>query len=709
MSSTRFHRRSGDGSLALGATKAETVRRVILPAALPGIASAILLGISRAVGETMIVVMAAGQGAKLTANPLEAVTTVTVQIVALITGDTEAETAAGPAFALGFTLFVVTLALNVVALRTVRRFREVLRVRPMAVEQRTPHQSATARRGLARRHRSEWWLAFWGRAALLVSAAALLALVWSVTSRAIFALTESYILVDFDLAGYEADRAESWLRSTLRENIPEGGGRRERRQLYRLVSDGAAFELPDQVEAIPAGRDPAVRLPVLASDHVDLYLKGQLARLQRSDGTFPVLLEAAEESYRLTSVQLGGFESGLQPFRKRLEEIAVRRDEAAARQRAATASLEAEIAASPDAENRDEIEAAIRGYREKGEVLAEEARALRARASASDFAIEADPDFPSVLVRLAGGILKAEQLDRDSMVLSAVRTPMRDGEFAVGDWELLVNPTPEGWRAMSDLQIGWIEWLDAEGRIETRFNWRFFSSGNSREAELAGILGAVTGSAWMMLVTLLLVCPTGVFAALYLEEFAPKNRLTDFIEVNINNLAAVPSILFGLLGLAAFIQFFGLPRSIPLVGGMVLALMTLPTVIIASRASIRAVPGSIRDAALGVGASEVQTVFHHVLPLALPGILTGTIIGMARALGETAPLLLIGMVAFIVGTSGGVLEPASALPVQIFQWSDFPEVAFANKAALATLTLILFLIAMNALAVFLRHRFERRW
>ena len=290
-----------------------------------------------------------------------------------------------------------------------------------------------------------------------------------------------------------------------------------------------------------------------------------------------------------------------------------------------------------------------------------------------------------------------------------MRTPEHEGGFAAGEWELLANTTPEAWRALTDRQIGWIEWLDAQGRIETEFNWRFFTSGNSREAELAGILGAVSGSFWTMLVTLVLAGPIGVFAALYLEEFAPRNRFTDFIEVNINNLAAVPSIVFGLLGLAAFIQFFGLPRSVPLVGGMVLALMTLPTVIIASRASIRAVPGSIRDAALGVGASEVQTVFHHVLPLALPGILTGAIIGMAQALGETAPLLLIGMVAFIVGTSSGVLEPASVLPVQIFQWSDFPEVAFSNKAALAILALIVFLVAMNAFAVFLRHRFERRW
>ncbi len=576
-------------------------------------------------------------------------------------------------------------------------------------ELRTLHRSEAARRRLARRHRSEWWLKLCGRAALLLSAAALLALLWSITSRAVFSLTEAYILVDFDLAEYEEGRAESWLRSMLRGNVPEGKARKERRQLYGLVSDVAAFELPDQIAELPENAGSAVRLPVLASDHVDLYLKGQLAPLRRSKGGFAVTLSGTDGEYRLVPVDGGEFDDALAPFRARLLEIAVRRDEEAVRQRAAAASVRADLAATTDPGDRADIEENIGRYREKAETLAAEAAGLRKRAESPTLSIGADSEFPSVLVRIAGGILKVERLDPGLMALSIIRTPEWTGDLAAGAWELLVNPTPEGWRALSDLQIGWIEWLDGEGRIETGFNWRFFSSGNSREAELAGILGAVIGSFWTMLVTLVLACPIGVFAALYLEEFAPKNRFTDFIEVNINNLAAVPSIVFGLLGLAAFIQFFGLPRSVPLVGGMVLALMTLPTVIIASRASIQAVPGSIRDAALGVGASQVQTVFHHVLPLALPGILTGTIIGLARALGETAPLLLIGMVAFIVGTSGGVLEPASALPVQIFLWFDFPEVAFSNKAALATLTLIIFLIAMNAFAVFLRHRFERRW
>jgi phosphate transport system permease protein len=251
-------------------------------------------------------------------------------------------------------------------------------------------------------------------------------------------------------------------------------------------------------------------------------------------------------------------------------------------------------------------------------------------------------------------------------------------------------------------------WL-AEGRIERSFAWRFLRSGDSREPELAGVWGAAVGSFWTLAITLALSFPVGAAAALYLEEFAPKGRLTDWIEININNLAAVPSIVFGLLGLALFLNVFGMPRSAPLVGGMVLGLMTLPTVIIAGRAAIRSVPPSIREAALGVGASPLQVALGHVLPLALPGLLTGTIIGMARALGETAPLLMIGMVAFIVDVPSGVTDPATVLPVQIFLWADAPERAFMAKTSAAILVLLGFLVSMNLSAILLRNRFERRW
>ncbi|MTT50939.1 phosphate ABC transporter permease PstA [Alcanivorax sp. VBW004] len=262
---------------------------------------------------------------------------------------------------------------------------------------------------------------------------------------------------------------------------------------------------------------------------------------------------------------------------------------------------------------------------------------------------------------------------------------------------------------VSEQQRGWLEELEAEGLIEMRFNQSLFTRGDSREPEQAGMLGAILGSFFTMLVTLGLSFPIGVAAAIYLEEFAPKNRFTDFIEVNINNLAAVPSIIFGLLGLAVFIGIFGMPRSVPLLGGVVLTLMTLPTIIISSRAAIKAVPPSIRQAAMGLGASKMQVVLHHVLPLALPGMLTGAIIGMAQALGETAPLLMIGMVAFIVELPTGPLDAATVLPVQIFLWAGSPEQAFVALTSAAIMVLLAFLITMNTLAVVLRKRLERRW
>ncbi len=267
----------------------------------------------------------------------------------------------------------------------------------------------------------------------------------------------------------------------------------------------------------------------------------------------------------------------------------------------------------------------------------------------------------------------------------------------------------ESLRPLSDRQIAWVDRLQADGKLERRFNTALFTNGDSREPELAGIKGAVMGSLYMLIVTIVLSFPIGVAAAIYLEEFAPKTRWSDLIEVNINNLAAVPSIVFGLLGLAVFINWMALPRSAPLVGGLVLTLLTLPVIIIASRAAIQAVPPSIREAALGLGASQTQVVFHHVLPLALPGMLTGTIIGMSRALGESAPLLMIGMVAFIVDVPGGFTDPATALPVQIYLWADSPERAFAERTSAAIIVLLGFLLLMNLAAVIIRRKMERKW
>jgi phosphate transport system permease protein len=315
------------------------------------------------------------------------------------------------------------------------------------------------------------------------------------------------------------------------------------------------------------------------------------------------------------------------------------------------------------------------------------------------------------LISVAAGYQVREAITRDPSLLGSTR---RLAVPAAANVDMVVKGNidrtlPEDQRPISDRQLEWIDALTADGSLRTRFNTALFTNGDSREPELAGIRGALMGSFYMLIITIALSFPLGAAAAIYLEEFAPRNRWADLIEVNINNLAAVPSIVFGLLGLAVFINWMAIPRSAPLVGGLVLSLLTLPVIIIASRAAIKSVPPSIREAALGVGASRMQVVFHHVLPLALPGMLTGTIIGMSRALGESAPLLMIGMVAFIVDVPAGFSDPATALPVQVYLWADSPERAFAERTSAAILVLLGFLLLMNLAAVLLRKRVERQW
>jgi phosphate transport system permease protein len=262
---------------------------------------------------------------------------------------------------------------------------------------------------------------------------------------------------------------------------------------------------------------------------------------------------------------------------------------------------------------------------------------------------------------------------------------------------------------LSDSQVAWIKVLDDKGRIRRVFNTGFFTSGDSRDPERAGILGSFVGSILVIMCCMLLAFPLGTMTAIYLEEFARKNKFTDFIELNINNLAAVPSIIYGLLGLTVYLQFMGVPRSAPLAGGLTLALMALPVIVIATRTSIRAIPQGIRDGALALGASRLQVTMHHVLPLAMPGIMTGTILSIARVMGETAPLLMIGMMAFIVNIPDGILAPATAMPVQIYLWSDSAEHGFIEKTSAAIIILLVLLAAINAVAVYLRKKFEVRW
>jgi phosphate transport system permease protein len=328
------------------------------------------------------------------------------------------------------------------------------------------------------------------------------------------------------------------------------------------------------------------------------------------------------------------------------------------------------------------------------------------------------PDLEGRALRAAGEILSngAQFMVRDRVVEApgligstlSITVPVSD-PFDQLSKGLVDRQTEEANRRVTDAQIAAFDKLAQEGRISAPFNWGMFANVDSRFPELAGLKGAFIGTGYLLLVCFAIALPVGIGAAIYLEEFAPRNRFSDFIEVNINNLAAVPSVVFGLLALSVFLNWFGLPRGAPFVGGLTIALMSLPTIIIATRASLKAVPPSIREAALGVGASRQQVVFHHVLPLAMPGIMTGTILAMANAIGETAPLLLIGMNAFITAAPATPFDSATTLPTQVFIWADSPERGFVSRTSAAILVLLAILVMMNALAIYLRRRFERKW
>ncbi len=582
------------------------------------------------------------------------------------------------------------------------------------------HGSEASQKRLKQRRAAETRLKAYGIAAIFLAGAALVTLMWSVVGNARYALSESYLTLPIALSAEElgvdpSDRStlrsgdyEGLVRDEVRERFDYVEGRTLRRELSDLYSAAAAFDLRDMVVDDPDLVGQTIDVRMLASDVTDLYLKGEFGRL-RTPGTDADLdFTFDEEDSVAIEASAPIFEDILRDVQRDLVQLSNRREREAGRQEAGRVEFERRAeAAETDEERTRNLEEAQRRTDARDALLAQ-VEDLRARADDPEGFEELTENNESVLIQVNGGWLKATAVGA-STATAEILVPLADRNLAGADYTLYVQPVPAIARPISDEKIVWIEELRGDGAIEQVFNWRLFSAGDSRDPERAGIWGAVVGSFWTMLVTFVLAFPVGTLAAIYLEEFAPKNRFTDFVEVNINNLAAVPSIVFGLLGLAVFLGFFGVPRSAPVAGGIVLALMTLPTIIIASRAAIRAVPPSIRDAALGLGASKLQTSFHHVLPLAMPGILTGTIIGMAQALGETAPLILIGMVAFIVDIPGGITEPATVLPVQVYRWSDFPERAFEARTAAAICVLLVFLVLMNAFAVFLRKRFERRW
>jgi len=559
--------------------------------------------------------------------------------------------------------------------------------------------SDEARARVKRRYRAEARLKAYGLTALAITAIFLVVLIADILRNGLPAFWQHSLVIDvpvkaeqisetgkIDAAAIKGADYFPITRDALRAAIPGIQGRGPERQLQQLLSSGAADGLRQQLLADPSLIGKTVKAQLLLSDDADLYFKGSGTPILSRGGRGTLSLIGTTGDVRLLS-SANDFQEEVVNMKRALAQRAmVLGTEASRLERANEAGLAARI-----------------------KELRDEAAAIQARVDGTGIEEVLDDKLPSLLVAVNGGLIKITKMGA-SAVNGEVLLPLKSGEEAKpGSWQVVTYTTAESNRKVSDREVAFLERLKADGKVSGSFNWAFFSSGDSREPELAGIRGAVIGSALTLLVTLGLCLPIGVLAAVYLEEFAPRNKLTYLIEVNINNLAAVPSIVFGLLGLAMFLNVFGLPRSAPLVGGLVLALLVLPTIIIATRAALKAVPPSIKEAALGVGASHQQAVFHHVLPLAMPGIMTGTIIGMAHALGETAPLLMIGMVAFIVDVPGGFTEAATVLPVQIFLWSDLPEVAFKAKTAAAIIVLLGFLFVMNGLAIWLRRKFERRW
>ena len=578
-------------------------------------------------------------------------------------------------------------------------------------------RSPAAKERLTKRYRAEARFRSYGIVGLSLTALFIALLIFDVASKGLPAFVQHSLVFDIALDPATLDpqgtrspsslaRADFLqpLRDKLLGYFPDVTSRARRKALLGLLSSGAADDLRQRVLADPSLIGRTLEAEALLSDEADLYLKGRGTTITSKAAAGTAVLTQLPEEQRFTIASTAG------DFARTLAEIkwqlSQRADEL---QTEARRLLDEHQRLKAAGGPSDLLQKNLSSLDLKIGELQALAQQLRARASAPQAPERLDSTIPSLLVAVNAGLIKAEEIAGDRLTGSALLRPASLEPAAPGTWNLVIYETPESRRQIGDQEVAWLESLKSQGLVEPHFNTRFFTSGDSREPELAGIRGALIGSFLTLLVTLAICLPVGVAAAIYLEEFARKNRLTEIIEVNINNLAAVPSIVFGLLGLALFLNTFGLPRSAALVGGLVLALLVLPTIIIASRAALRAVPPSIREAALAIGASHQQAVLHHVLPLAMPGIMTGTIIGMAHALGETAPLLMIGMVAFIVDIPTGITDSATVLPVQIYLWSDLPELAFQAKTAAAIIVLLGFLFLMNGLAIILRRRFERRW
>ena len=593
------------------------------------------------------------------------------------------------------------------------------------------------KRSLTKRYRSESIFRAVGLAAIIVGMAFVVILFANIIGKGYPAFLQSYIKLpvyfDEQVIDPSGDRDpeviaradyQGLIKQSLRERFPGVSGRRDKIALYKLISQGAGFELQDMVLDNPDIIGTTQEIWLLADDEIDVFLKGNVTRLEQFELTGRPVVSGVSGEVEITTDG-----PAFAPVLERMQEL-FEREQRRAQRELERATEKLDDLKQDLVQNRELLAEAERyDYPTRIDRLKEIIKNTQGQISDEEFIIKvleeriagyqkslegtsaAEVDIPSdaasYLLELQGGLVRITALGRNSARGTVLNTldPTSDEQGL----KVVILETPESERRVNDRTIGWVRQLQRQGVVDKKFNTIFFTHGDSREPEQSGIAGALAGSFFTLIVTLLLSFPIGVGAAIYLEEFAPKNRWTDLIEVNINNLAAVPSIVFGLLGLAVFINYFGLPRSAPLVGGLVLTLMTLPTIIIASRAALKSVPPSIREAALGMGASRMQAMFHHILPLALPGMLTGTIIGMAQALGETAPLLMIGMVAFIVDIPQGMFDNATVLPVQIYLWADSPERAFVERTSAAITVLLGVLIPRKALAVFLRTQFERKW
>lgn len=559
--------------------------------------------------------------------------------------------------------------------------------------------SAAAKARIRARYRREARFKLYGLGALLLATIFVVVLIADVMGRGLPAFWQHSLVLDVHVdpaavsSGGKVDAASirgadyyPLTKAALESVFPGELSRKADKQLTRLLSTGAADRLRNELVADPTLIGKTVKTRLVLSANADLYYKGEGTPITTREmrGTATPSGVSGEVTV-LTSAN--DFADAVVFIKQRLAE----------RMNALRADA-------------DRLELfGGEAVAAKVKALREEAAKLQERVDQPKVDETLDSKMPSLLVAINGGLVKITKIG-DVSITGDVLIPLRSADEAKpGTWQLVTYETPESNRKVTDQEVAFLDRFKSLGMVERNFNWTFLTAGDSREPELAGIRGALVGTALTLVVTLALCLPIGVMAAIYLEEFAPKGRLTDLIEVNINNLAAVPSIVFGLLGLAVFLNFFGMPRSAPLVGGITLGLLVLPTIIIAARAALKAVPPSIKEAALGVGASHQQAIFHHVLPLAMPGIMTGTIIGMAHALGETAPLLMIGMIAFIVDIPHGFTDAATVLPVQIYLWSDLPETAFKSKTAAAIIVLLVFLFVMNGAAIWLRKKFERRW